>query len=83
MAIKASTGRLTGAEHFVGECRTAGFAELPLTPAHADASRELPLLHRDPFDRLLVCQARVDGLTLVAVDPQCHQYAAATLDGGQ
>ncbi len=83
VAIKASSGKLTGAEHFVGECRTAGLAELPFTAAHADALRELPLLHRNPFDRLLVCQARVEGLTVVTVDPQCREYAVATLDGGQ
>lgn len=83
VSVKASTGKLTGAKHFVDECRTAGLAELALTAAHADALRDLPLLHRDPFDRLLVCQARVEGLTLVTVDPQCRQYAVATLDGGQ
>lgn len=82
VSIKAASGKLTGSEHFVRRCREAGFDELPLTAAHADVFRQLPLHHRDPFDRLLVCQAQADGFTFVTVDAQCRRYAVATLDGG-
>jgi PIN domain len=47
---------------------------LPVTVDHAIAAGRLPLLHRDPFDRMLVAQARCEGLTLVTRDPQIHRY---------
>jgi PIN domain nuclease of toxin-antitoxin system len=47
---------------------------LDLTVDHCEALAALPLLHRDPFDRLLVAQARVERLTLVTADPQLLQY---------
>lgn len=82
VAIKTSTGKLRGTERFVSLCRDAGVAELALTSAHADGLRDLPFLHRDPFDRLLICQARSETLTLATVDPQCTQYDVTTVDGG-
>lgn len=51
-----------------------GFAELPVTGRHACAVRDLPLLHRDPFDRLLVAQARSEPLILVTDDPLVARY---------
>lgn len=52
---------------------------LPISPEHAAAVEELPLLHRDPFDRMLVAQARAEGLTLVTRDPQVRAYDIPTL----
>ena len=46
-----------------------GIVPLPVAFAHAEATASLPPLHRDPFDRLLVAQARDEGLTLVTHDP--------------
>ena len=46
---------------------------------HAIAAGRLPLIHRDPFDRMLVAQARCEGLTLVTRDPHCQQYEVAIL----
>lgn len=51
-----------------------GASALPLTHGHALASAALPRHHGDPFDRLLVAQAQVDGLTLVTGDPQLSAY---------
>lgn len=51
-----------------------GFTELPIAVVHAEAVRGLPPHHRDPFDRLLVAQARVEGLTLVSRDPALRPY---------
>jgi PIN domain nuclease of toxin-antitoxin system len=48
---------------------------LPVTFEHAEASGGLPPLHRDPFDRLLVAQAQIEGLTLVTSDPAIRSYA--------
>ena len=50
------------------------YAELPMTGAHAVALGSLPPIHRDPFDRMLVAQAIVEGLTLVTSDPAVAKY---------
>ncbi len=51
-----------------------GYAELPVTGAHAVAVDLLPPIHKDPFDRLLVAQARVEGLTLLTADDVVARY---------
>ena len=51
-----------------------GFEPLPISFAHAEATTLLPPLHRDPFDRMLVAQARTEGLTLVTHDPVIRSY---------
>ena len=51
-----------------------GFVELPITAAHLAQVATLPWLHRDPFDRLLVAQAMVEGLTLLTVDAALRRY---------
>jgi PIN domain nuclease of toxin-antitoxin system len=53
--------------------------ELAVTWAHARTAAELPLLHGDPVDRMLVAQARVEGLVLVTRDPLVRQYDVATM----
>lgn len=50
------------------------YEELPITGAHAIATDGLPPLHKDPFDRILVAQALVEGVTLLTVDPMVAQY---------
>ena len=51
-----------------------GYTELPMTGAHAAALAGLPAIHKDPFDRMLVAQATVEGLTLVTSDPAIANY---------
>ena len=51
-----------------------GYSELGVTSAHALALDDLPPLHKDPFDRMLVAQARVEGITLVTADAQILRY---------
>lgn len=51
-----------------------GYVELPIASEHAVAIDSLPSIHRDPFDRILVAQATVEGITLLTVDPQVAQY---------
>ena len=51
-----------------------GYAELPVTGAHAVAVDLLPPIHKDPFDRLLIAQARVEGLTLLTADRMVARY---------
>jgi PIN domain nuclease of toxin-antitoxin system len=51
-----------------------GFRELPILSEHVISVAELPLHHRDPFDRLLVAQAQVEGLTLMTTDKTLARY---------
>lgn len=52
-----------------------GYVELPVKREHALAVFHLPSLHRDPFDRLLIAQAQVEGLALLTVDSKVAQYS--------
>jgi PIN domain nuclease of toxin-antitoxin system len=52
-----------------------GYAELLIASDHAVAIEGLPNLHKDPFDRILVAQAIVEGITLLTADPLVAQYA--------
>lgn len=54
-----------------------GWEELPVTASHAAAVAALPPHHRDPFDRLLVAQAQVEGVTLLTSDAALGAYAGA------
>jgi PIN domain nuclease of toxin-antitoxin system len=53
-----------------------GYDELPITGEHAVALDSLPPIHRDPFDRFLIVQSMVEGITLLTVDPLIAQYPA-------
>lgn len=78
IAIKASTGRLEiegDPEQWVPErILRYGFSSLPVGLAHALRAGRLPPIHRDPFDRLLVAQAQVEGIPIVTSDPSIAQY---------
>lgn len=74
MAIKQTLGRLRVPEPPSAAAVRLGFEPLPVSFAHAEATVRLPPLHRDPFDRLLVAQARTEGLTLVTRDPLVRAY---------
>jgi PIN domain nuclease of toxin-antitoxin system len=51
-----------------------GYGELPVNGDHAVAIRALPLIHMDPFDRILIAQATVEGITLLTADPIVARY---------
>ncbi len=51
-----------------------GYVELSMTSDHAVAIDGLPLLHKDPFDRILIAQATVEGILLLTADGQVSQY---------
>lgn len=60
-----------------------GFRDLPITVRHAIAVRDLPLLHRDPFDRMLIAQARCEDLTLLTADAAVTAYDVRTIDAAR
>lgn len=74
MSIKASIGKLRTPLDLDAQLRRMRFATLPVTLEDALTVRDLPLLHRDPFDRMLIVQARNHGLTLVTNDAHIAQY---------
>jgi PIN domain nuclease of toxin-antitoxin system len=51
-----------------------GYSELPIISDHVVAIESLPLIHKDPFDRILVAQATVEGVTLLTIDSLVSQY---------
>ncbi|MGH3343451.1 MAG: type II toxin-antitoxin system VapC family toxin [Carbonactinosporaceae bacterium] len=59
--------------------RDGGFGELPIRSEHAITAGRLPMIHRDPFDRMLVAQARCEDLTLVTRDAEIQKYDVAIL----
>jgi PIN domain nuclease of toxin-antitoxin system len=80
--VKHALGRLPLPEDpalLIPRLRTEhGFDELPMTEAAVLQLGALPRLHRDPFDRMLLCQAIEGGLTLVTPDDQLHRYPVRT-----
>ncbi len=78
IAIKVSIGKLTlhrPYEDFMDLClKTYGFKILPVEPRHTAALIGLPFHHKDPFDRLLVAQAMVEGIPIISADPALDSY---------
>lgn len=72
--IKRSLGKLAFPQSFDDILVFNNFKELPVTLAHAAATAALPHHHRDPFDRMLIAQASVEGCTLVTADRKLAVY---------
>lgn len=78
IAIQQSLGKITAPDDLPDRIAQDGFGWLPVSAAHAWQVRELPLHHRDPFDRLLVAQAAVEGIPLITKDPRLSAYDIET-----
>ncbi|GIG86015.1 type II toxin-antitoxin system VapC family toxin [Plantactinospora endophytica] len=74
ITIKQAAGKLAGPADLAERVRDMGFRELAVTHTHAIAAGRLPSHHRDPFDRMLVAQASVEGLTLASRDASIALY---------
>lgn len=79
IAIKRQLGTLDAPDDAPDAVATSGFDALDITLAHAQAAGALPMHHRDPFDRMLVAQARLEGLVVVTRDPVLADYDVETL----
>lgn len=79
VAIKIGLGRLRLPERFEAGVEASGFEKLSVTFAHAEAVSDLPHHHRDPFDRLLIAQARLEQLELVSHDARLARYDVQVL----
>lgn len=74
IAIKVSLGRLSFSERFDSALAINHFEPLSIEVSHTERLKSLPLLHRDPFDRMLVAQCLVDDLTFVTADSRLVPY---------
>lgn len=78
-AVKQALGRLVLPAPFAAGVDESGFQRLAITFEHAAEAAGLPPHHGDPFDRMLIAQARLDGLTLVTHDRVIAAYDVALL----
>jgi PIN domain nuclease of toxin-antitoxin system len=78
VSIKRSAGRLRGPD-LTAAAGAAGLPLLRIDERHAKLAGELPLVHRDPFDRMLVAQASVEGLAIVTADERIPQYGVPVI----
>lgn len=80
LSIKATLGKLDlGGADLVEEIEGNDFVELAMTARHSLAAGTLPRHHDDPFDRMLIAQARIESLTIVTRDPAFRAYGVTIL----
>ena len=79
IAIKSAAGRLVVPDGYLEAIQQDGLRELAVTARHARLAGELPLLHRDPFDRMLVAQAQAEDLEVITRDPRIAGYDVPVL----
>jgi PIN domain nuclease of toxin-antitoxin system len=74
ISIKQSLGKLIAPSNLEEALRFSRFEVLSMTLAHGIKVADLPLHHKDPFDRMLIAQALVEGLTIITVDQKFKFY---------
>ena len=79
LAIKRAAGKLVVSQDIAAECQREQFALVPIEPFHAEQAANLPMHHRDPFDRMLVAQAQAEGLVIVTADATIKRYGVRTM----
>ena len=79
VAIKQALGKLPEPRELPERIKDSGFTPLAISSEHAITAGRLPMIHRDPFDRMLIAQALCEDLTLVTRDENCQKYHVALL----
>jgi PIN domain nuclease of toxin-antitoxin system len=79
IAIKQKSGKLSFSGSPMAMIAQYGFLPLPISPEHAECAGGLPQHHTDPFDRMLIAQAQIEGMTLVTIDSKIRLYPVAQL----
>lgn len=79
LTIKRALGKIEFSGSFAKSTQSSGIRLLPIELGHVEEMERLPRLGRDPFDHLLIAQARVEGLILVTRDRAIHGYDVPTL----
>lgn len=80
VSIKAALGKLSAPEDMDSIVEDEGFDKLPISLYHGQLAGQLPALHRDPFDRMLIAQAQAEGLILLSADDNIRRYILRTRD---
>jgi PIN domain nuclease of toxin-antitoxin system len=80
IAIKSALGKLRTRRRPAKAVADGGFLELPVTFEHAEAVRALPRHHDDPFDRLIIAAAKVEGCSIVTSDETFQMYDVVVVD---
>ena len=80
ISIKMALGKLEAPEDMDSAVDDEGFTKLPISLYHGQLAGQLPPLHRDPFDRMLIAQAQAEGLILITADENIAQYKLRLLD---
>jgi PIN domain nuclease of toxin-antitoxin system len=80
MAIKKSLGRLTLPHNLIEAVAAESFKILPIMPEDGLGVADLPMLHSDPFDRLLIIQAKLNDMVIITKDSQISKYPVITID---
>ena len=75
ITIKSSLGKLNVPDNLLEEIKLHRFSELPISHHHARAVADLPDLHKDPFDRMLIAQANHEKMSLMTVDENIKLYS--------
>lgn len=81
ISIKRAMGKIAAPSDLLNSLAEEGFRELPLLATHAAALEQLPLHHRDPFDRMLIAQAITESLTFATHDKAALRYDIRTING--
>jgi PIN domain nuclease of toxin-antitoxin system len=79
IAIKKALGKLEAPNSLEEALAESSFLELPITARHAESAAALPRHHDDPFDRMLVAQAQLEGLKLLTSDERLRAYGPSVL----
>jgi PIN domain nuclease of toxin-antitoxin system len=79
LSLKQAAGKLRLRKPVGSMLETFGLVELPIAIRHGDRAAQLPMHHRDPFDRMLVAQALVEDLILVTGDGELAHYGVPIL----
>jgi len=83
ISIKKAVGKLEAPEDMDRIVEEERFLKLPVSLYHGEMAGCLPDYHRDPFDRMIVAQARAEGLTIVTSDPDIPRYGVPTMNAGR
>ena len=80
ISIKKALGKLDAPDDLTSVLDKDGFETLAISFFHGEQAGALPLLHRDPFDRMLVAQAQAEGLEVLTADARIAAYGIRTID---
>ena len=80
ISVKRASGKLEAPFDIASALERNHFLEIPIAVTHAVMAGDLPQHHKDPFDRILIAQARLEDMTLVTVDAEIAKYEVDLID---